>query len=94
MNAKYPSSGKQPLKSTQQKLNRLNRSTNRLEDKGFALPLVIVVGLFLMVGGFAMLGRTLGSFRGSIRSSQQTQAQENAERGVAVTVKMSLSVYN
>ena len=83
MNAKYPSSGKQPLKSTGQKLNRLNRSTNRLEDKGFALPLVIVVGLFLMVGGFAMLGRTLGSFRGSIRSSQQTQAQENAERGVA-----------
>ena len=53
------------------------------ESKGFALPLVIVVGLFLMVGGFAMLGRTLGSFRGSIRSSQQTQAQENAERGVA-----------
>ena len=50
---------------------------------GFALPLVIIIGLFLMVSGFAMLARTLGAFRGAIRTGQQIQAQENAERGVA-----------
>ena len=54
---------------------------------GFALPLVIIIGLFLMVSGFAMLARTLGAFRGSIRTGQQTQAQENAERGVAIILQ-------
>ena len=87
MNAKDSLSGVQPqikhplARGLMQK--RANPIICRPESNGFALPLVIVVGLFLMVGGFAMLGRTLGSFRGSIRSSQQTQAQENAERGVA-----------
>ena len=42
---------------------------------GFALPLVVIIGLFLMIGGFAMMARTFGAFRSSIRTGQQTQAQ-------------------
>ena len=60
---------------------------NYPKANGFALPLVIIIGLFLMVSGFAMLARTLGAFRGSIRTGQQTQAQENAERGVAIILQ-------
>ena len=54
----------------------------KTEEQGFALPLVIVVGLFLMVSGFGLLAQTFGAFRGSIKNNQQLQAQELAERGV------------
>ena len=61
----------------------LSIKNDHTRANGFALPLVIIIGLFLMVSGFAMLARTLGAFRGAIRTGQQIQAQENAERGVA-----------
>ena len=53
---------------------------------GFALPLIVITGLFLMVGGMAMMARTFGAFRGSIRSSQFMQAQEIAETGMAKVI--------
>ena len=61
----------------------INIYSHHAKSNGFALPLVIIIGLFLMVSSFAMLARTLGAFRGAIRVGQQTQAQKNAERGVA-----------
>ena len=56
------------------------------QSEGFALPLIVIVGMFLMVGGMAMLTRTFGAFRGSIRSSQHNQAQEIAETGMAKVI--------
>lgn len=56
------------------------------DSHGFALPLIVIVGMFLMVGGMAMLTRTFGAFRGSIRSSQHNQAQEIAETGMAKVI--------
>ena len=75
-------------KTKYQSHRAFNKRTLRIKNdhtraNGFALPLVIIIGLFLMVSGFAMLARTLGAFRGAIRTGQQIQAQENAERGVA-----------
>ena len=56
------------------------------KSHGFALPLIVIAGMFLMVGGMAMMVRTFGAFRGSIRSSQQIQAQEIAETGMAKVI--------
>ena len=58
------------------------RSTAPYQD-GFALPLILIVGTFLMVGGMTMLARTFGAFRGSIRTTQHNRAQEIAESGLA-----------
>ena len=46
-----------------------------------------------MVGGFAMLARTFGAFRGSIRTTQYNQAQEIAERGIAEIINQLNSDY-
>ena len=56
------------------------------KSHGFALPLIVIAGMFLMVGGMAMMVRTFGAFRGSIRSSQHIQAQEIAETGMAKVI--------
>ena len=54
----------------------------KTEEQGFALPLVIVVGLFLMVSGFGLSHRPLVPFADQSKNNQQLQAQELAERGV------------
>ena len=56
---------------------------------GFALPLILIVGTLLMVGGMAMLARTFGAFRGSIRTTQHNRALEIAESGLARVINQS-----
>ena len=58
----------------------------KIKTNGFALPLIVIVGMFLMAGGMAMMARTFSAFRGSIRSSQYNQAQEIAETGMAKVI--------
>ncbi len=64
---------------------KISRSVT-IKTNGFALPLIVIVGMFLMVGGMAMMARTFSAFRGSIRSSQYNQAQEIAETGMAKVI--------
>ena len=63
-----------------------NRPKSR-EDLGFALPLVLIVGLIMTVGGFAMLARSFGGLIGSSRLEQARQAKAIAEAGLAKTVE-------
>jgi hypothetical protein len=64
---------------------RLKHKAN--EHSGFALPLVVVVGLILTVGGFALMARSFSGLVGSIRSEQARQAREIAEAGMAETIE-------
>ena len=66
---------------------------NHRQSQGFALPLIIMVGMVMMVGGFAMMARTFGAFRGSLRTSQFNQAQEIAERGISEVINQLNSNY-
>lgn len=52
-----------------------------------------MIGMIMMVGGFAMMARTFGAFRGSIRTSQFNQAQEIAERGISEVINQLNSDY-
>lgn len=63
------------------------------DQQGFALPLVVIIGMFLMIGGFAMLARTFSTFQGSIKNNQQQQAQELAEEGVSKIIDQLNSQY-
>ena len=56
-------------------------------SNGFALPLVVVVGFILTVGGFALLARSFGGLVNSIRAEQSRQAREIAEAGMAETLE-------
>ena len=56
------------------------------ENDGFVLPLVVIIGLILLVGGLATLARSFGGLLGAIRQEQAGQAREIAENGLARTV--------
>ena len=70
-----------------------NIPTGQSQSQGFALPLIIMVGMMMMVGGFAMMARTFGAFRGSLRTTQFNQAQEIAERGISEVTNQLNSDY-
>ena len=74
-------------------MNHKLQPTNRHQDGGFALPLVVIVGLFMMVSGFTLLARTFSSYRGSLKNNQDSQAQEIAERGVAAILQQLNSTH-
>jgi len=57
------------------------------EPDGFILPLVVVLGLILAVGGFTMLARSFAGLFGATRQEQARQAREIAETGLATTVE-------
>jgi hypothetical protein len=61
-------------------------STGELD--GFILPLVVVLGLILAVGGFTMLARSFAGLFGATRQEQARQAREIAETGLATTVEL------
>jgi len=67
---------------------RKARCANRswIANNGFVLPLVVIIGLILLVGGLATLARSFGGLLGAIRQEQAGQAREIAETGLARTV--------
>jgi hypothetical protein len=77
------------------KTTRLNRrdnssTTHKLagNQAGFILPLVVLLGLILAVGGFTMLARSFAGLFGATRQEQARQAREIAETGLATTVEL------
>ena len=74
-------------------MNLKLQPTNRHQDGGFALPLVVIVGLFMMVSGCTLLARTFSSYRSSLKNNQDSQAQEIAERGVAAILQQLNSTH-
>ena len=77
--------------------NLVKRSINRLlptkqNFEGFALPIVIVVGIFMILSGLTL---TAQLFRSSITSKKNTYKQQSfeiAERGIAkVTEQLNRS---
>ena len=69
------------------------RLENTSESNGFALPLVLIVGLIMTVGGFALLARSFGGLIGSQRLEQARQARAIAESGIAQTIESLNSNY-
>ena len=69
-----------------QNMKPARQGSQTLDQKGFVLPLVVIVGLFLMIGGMAMLARTFGALRGANRNQQSKQAQQIAETGIEIMV--------
>jgi len=55
---------------------------------GFILPLVVILGLILAVGGFTMLARSFAGLFGASRQEQARQAREIAETGLATSIEL------
>ena len=58
------------------------------QQEGFILPLVVILGLIIAVGGFTMLARSFAGLFGATRQEQARQAREIAETGLATTVEL------
>ena len=63
-------------------------------NDGFALPIVIIIGLIMLVGSAAMLARSFGGLIGSTRLEQSRQAKAIAEAGLARTIEGLNRDYN
>lgn len=55
--------------------------TNKPEEQGFVLALVVIVGLILAAGAMALMARSTSGMLGSIRQQQSREAREIAENG-------------
>ncbi len=58
------------------------------KQDGFILPLVVILGLIIAIGGFAMLARSFAGLFGATRQEQARQAREIAETGLATTIEL------
>jgi hypothetical protein len=65
----------------------MKKSASDNQD-GFILPLVIILGLILAVGGFTMLARSFAGLFGASRQEQARQAREIAETGLATSIEL------
>ena len=65
-----------------------NYRPNNQRPEGFILPLVVIIGLILAVGGFTLLARSFAGLFGATRHEQSRQAQELAETGLAQTIEL------
>ena len=64
----------------------LNTKIKR-SSKGFSLPLVVVLGFILAIGGMTLIARSFGGLVGSVRQQKSREAREAAEIGLAVTME-------
>jgi hypothetical protein len=65
-----------------------SHSKNQSNTSGFILPLVVILGFILAVGGFTMLARSFAGLFGATRQEQARQARELAETGLATTTEL------
>ena len=56
-------------------------------NEGFALPLVVILGFILAIGGMTLIARSFGGLVGSVRQQKSREAREAAEIGLAITME-------
>ena len=61
---------------------------------GFILPLVVVLGFILAIGGMTLIARSFGGLIGSARQQKAREAREAAETGIAMTLESLNREYN
>ena len=66
----------------------------RLKHNGFALPIVVIIGFILSIGGFTLLASSFSGLHSSIRQSHSRQSRELAETGIAKTIERLNREYN
>ena len=74
--------------------NKIHFLSSHTTQKGFVLPLVLVMSLLLGAGMMALAARSWLGVKGSVRQSQARQAREIAEAGVARLVESLNSDYS
>ena len=62
-------------------------SNSKVEEQGFILALVVIVGLILAAGAMALMARSTSGMLGSIRQQQSREAREIAENGTGRVVE-------
>ena len=67
-------------------LNRLRRTTNN-GHRGIVLPVVIVVGMILMVGGMSQMSRSFAYLITAKRQEENETAKAVAGSGMAIILK-------
>ena len=73
--------------------NHQPRTTNHTQE-GFVLPLVVIIGFIVSIGGLTLLARSFSGLYGSVRQEQARQARELAEAGLARTIERLNREYN
>lgn len=68
-------------------------TTNHTQE-GFVLPLVVIIGFIVSIGGLTLLARSFSGLYGSVRQEQARQARELAEAGLARTIERLNREYN
>ena len=71
-------------------MKQSHKANNAQRDKdgsGFALPLVVVLGFILVIGGMTLIARSFGGLVGSVRQQKAREAREAAETGIAMTLE-------
>ena len=75
---------------------RKNQRLALTNDKpdGFILPLVVIIGFIVSIGGITLLARSFSGLYGSVRQEQARQSRELAEAGLARTIERLNREYN
>ena len=77
---------------------RINKShqlsATNFKPNGFALPVVVIIGFILSIGGLTLLARSFSGLHSSIRQEQSKQARELAEAGLARMIERLNRDYN
>ena len=74
--------------------NACESSPSAKQEDGFALPLVMLLGLIMTVGGMAMLTRMFGGLVGSIKYEQTQHERAIAEAGLSKSIATLNNAYN
>ena len=62
-------------------------------ERGFALPIVLIVGIFMLISGFTLSMQTFRSLSTARKVTHQQQAQYIAETGIAEIIEQLNSDY-
>ena len=85
---------KSKASNSRQHLSDKHRLEINLQNEGgFALPIVLIVGLFMLISGFTLSMQTFRSLSTARKGTHQQQAQYIAETGIAEIIEQLNSDY-
>ena len=80
-------------KESQHSIRRVRLRFTSQSERGFALPIVLIVGLFMLISGFTLSMQTFRSLSTARKGTHQQQAQYIAETGIAKIIEQLNSDY-